>query len=79
MVRKLKTLSLTLVAAFAMSAIAASVAQATFPAQLTAEAGTTSIHAEQVGNQTLHGPVGRCSAPPPQLPGQRRTGQRKCS
>ena len=47
MFHKFKIITLTLVAAFAMSAIAVSAAQAEFPAQLTAEAGTVSIHSEQ--------------------------------
>ena len=53
MTLNLKALGLVLVAAFAMSAIAASAAQAEFPAQLTVEAGTTSIHTEQEGNVVL--------------------------
>ena len=50
MFRKFKIITLTLVAVFTMSAIAAAAAQAQFPAQLTAEAGTTALHGEQVGN-----------------------------
>ena len=53
MFHKLRNLTLTLVAVFAMSVIAAAAAQAEFPAQLTAEPGTTSIHTEQEGNVIL--------------------------